>query len=104
MLRALNTFPPVRDTLLSPPLTVRTPRLYHYDQQTYTQVMEHLADSKDLKSWLLSEEGGKSVSRASATAIGHALGAWIGAFHAWGSQEQQAALRGKMEEYTDAEA
>jgi tRNA A-37 threonylcarbamoyl transferase component Bud32 len=96
MLRALNTFSPVRDTLLSPPITVRTPRLYHYDQQTYTQVMEHLADSKDLKSWLLSEQGGQSTSQASARAIGHALGAWIGAFHAWGSQEQQAALRGKM--------
>jgi fructosamine-3-kinase len=58
--------------------------------------MEHLSDSKDLKSWLLSEQGGQSISQASARAIGHALGAWIGAFHAWGSQEQQAALRGKM--------
>jgi fructosamine-3-kinase len=96
MLRALNAFSPVQDNLLSPPITVRTPRLYYYDSETYTQVMEHLAGSQDLKSWLLSEQGGKSISQPSAKAIGHALGAWIGAFHAWGSQEQQAVLRATM--------
>ncbi|CRG83512.1 Pentafunctional AROM polypeptide [Talaromyces islandicus] len=96
MLRALNTFAPVRDNLLSPSITVRTPRLYHYDSETHTQVMEHLPGSKDLKSWLLSENGGKSISQGSARAIGHALGAWIGAFHAWASQELQTVLRKTM--------
>ncbi|KAH8690031.1 kinase-like domain-containing protein [Talaromyces proteolyticus] len=102
MLRALKTFSPLSDAALlaSSRITVKTPRLLHFDSATYTQIMENLPESKDLKSWLLSERG-KSISEPDARAIGHALGDWVAAFHTWGSQEQQAGLRETIGQNTE---
>lgn len=93
MLRALNGFSYTHDTNHAQPITVQAPRLYHFDSASNTQIMENLPDSVDLKTWLLSEEGGKSVSERAAKDIGRALGSWLESLHAWGVQEQQSALR-----------
>ncbi|OKL62910.1 hypothetical protein UA08_01198 [Talaromyces atroroseus] len=91
ILNALNAFSPVRDTLF----TVKTPSLYQSLSAGHTQIMEDLPGSADLKSWLLSPAG-MCIEKSVAKAIGHALGSWIGSFHAWGSQDRQAGLRKKL--------
>lgn len=59
--------------------------------------MEDLDKSSDLKTWLLSPAG-MLVDKPAAKAIGHALGSWLGSFHAWASQDDQIALRNKLAE------
>lgn len=59
--------------------------------------MEDLPDSSDLKTWLLSPEGMR-IDKPAATAIGHALGSWLGSFHAWVSHYDQRALKNKLAE------
>ncbi|KUL83778.1 hypothetical protein ZTR_08634 [Talaromyces verruculosus] len=97
VLKGLNNFSPRRDVSLSPPITVKTPRLYDFNQSTHTQIMEDLPEASDLKTWLLSPAG-MSLDKPAAKAIGHALGLWLGSFHAWISHDEQIALRDKLAE------
>jgi hypothetical protein len=59
--------------------------------------MEDLPESSDLKTWLLSPAG-VHIDKPAAKAIGHALGSWLGSFHAWISQDEQIDLRQKLAE------
>ncbi|EED19069.1 conserved hypothetical protein [Talaromyces stipitatus ATCC 10500] len=96
VLRGLNTFSPARDTSVSPPITVKTPRLFDFDSTTHMQIMEDLPESSDLKTWLLAPDTGMRVDEPAAKAIGHALGSWLGSFHAWTTLDAQAGLRQKL--------
>ena len=94
MLNALTSF-----TFTSPTTSVRAPRLYHFLQETNTQLHEDLCEATDLRAVLLSTvtpENDPSSSFSSATSIGRNLGSWLRAFHAWASEPAQAALCEKI--------
>ncbi|KAJ5486956.1 hypothetical protein N7530_001256 [Penicillium desertorum] len=69
-------------------ITVKTPRLLHFNQETDTQVFEDLPNSVDLKTFLLSEVS-RDLSESSGRALGSALGSWLRSFHNWTTEEQQ---------------
>lgn len=84
ILRALNGLPPYSEA----GVTVKTPRLLHFDEDTNTQIVEDLPNSVDLKSFLLSSVS-SGLSKPSAVALGRALGSWLRSFHNWGDSSDQ---------------
>jgi hypothetical protein len=88
MLNALDTFrPPLVENF-----SIRTPRLYHFDRETDTQVLEDLTDTIDVKTVLQSPERSTVLPPSISTALGHAMGAWLRSFHSWASKPAQAGL------------
>ncbi|KAF3395741.1 hypothetical protein F1880_007292 [Penicillium rolfsii] len=74
-------------------IIVKTPRLFHFDKETNTQILEDLPDSVDLKHYLISDLS-REISKISARALGHSLGSWLRSFHKWASKPEQAETRG----------
>lgn len=88
ILRALDSLPPYsKDDIM-----VKTPRLFYFDQESHTQVLEDLPNSLDLKTFLISESN--SLSKSSGLSIGRALGSWLRSLHNWATENEQAALTG----------
>ncbi|KAJ6109936.1 hypothetical protein N7486_002171 [Penicillium sp. IBT 16267x] len=73
-------------------MTVKTPRVFHFNKETNTQIMEDLPNSLDLKSFLLSELS-KGVSESAGHALGRSVGTWLRVFHDWAGQPEQAECR-----------
>ncbi|KAJ5986641.1 hypothetical protein N7451_011006 [Penicillium sp. IBT 35674x] len=73
-------------------ITVKTPRILHFDKETNTQVMEDLPNSLDMKSFLLSGLA-KGVSKAAGHALGRAVGTWLRTFHDWADTPEQRECR-----------
>jgi hypothetical protein len=71
---------------------VKTPRVFHFDQENNTQVLEDLPHSIDLKNFLLSDLS-HGVSETSGRSLGSALGSWLKSFHNWASKSEQADSR-----------
>jgi hypothetical protein len=76
---------------------VKTPRVFHFNAETNTQILEDLPNSVDLKHFLLSELA-QGVSESSARALGSSLGSWLRSFHEWGAMQQQSETRGLLNE------
>ncbi|KAL4821565.1 kinase-like domain-containing protein [Aspergillus spinulosporus] len=81
-------------------VTVKSPRLFHFSRSTYTQVMEDLPDSVDLKTFLLSADVSGKVSKDWALSIGRMLGAWLRLFHVWSIDPAQAEVAKQLAENT----
>ncbi|KAL6231059.1 hypothetical protein BDW75DRAFT_221206 [Aspergillus navahoensis] len=81
-------------------ITVKCPKLLHFSPSTYTQVMEDLPGSVDLKTFLLSPDVPERVPKEWARSIGHSLGAWLRSFHDWSTQPAQADLAKQLTENT----
>jgi hypothetical protein len=89
ILKALDGFESYES---SEKITVKTPRLLHFDKETNTQILEDLPDSVDLKHYLISEVS-RDMSKTSARALGHSLGSWLRSFHACASKPEQTEMR-----------
>ncbi|CAI7646087.1 unnamed protein product [Penicillium pancosmium] len=93
ILRALSGLPPYSEA----GVTVKAPELLHFDAETDTQIVEDLPDSVDLKTFLLSNVS-SDVSKASAEAVGRALGSWLRSFHDWGNSKDQLGCKATLGE------
>lgn len=89
ILKALDGFESPKS---SEKITIKTPRLFHFNKETNTQILEDLPDSVDLKHYLISEVS-RDMSKTSARALGHSLGSWLRSFHSWASRPEQAETR-----------
>ncbi|KAL2820801.1 kinase-like domain-containing protein [Aspergillus cavernicola] len=81
-------------------ITVKTPKLFHFDSSTNTQVMENLQDAVDLKTFLLSPSVAQNISKEWTLSIGRTIGIWLRSFHLWiadAAQADVAAQLGKNE-------
>ncbi|GKZ22755.1 hypothetical protein AbraCBS73388_008925 [Aspergillus brasiliensis] len=78
-------------------VTVKTPRLFSFNRETNTAVMEDLPDSQDLKSFLISTAASNNVTQKWASSIGRALGNWLQSFHHWADNEAQAGVAAEMD-------
>jgi hypothetical protein len=79
------------------PFTVRVPKLFHYNKETNTQVLEYLADAVSLKEYALKHFQSQDVSRKPLChEIGRSLGAWLRGFHDWVTLPEQAGLHELM--------
>ncbi|KAL4955564.1 kinase-like domain-containing protein [Aspergillus filifer] len=80
-------------------ITAKTPKIYHFNRATYTQIMEDLPDSLDLKSFILSPGVAELISQGWATSLGETLGTWLRSFHVWINHPHQGLTRGEFGEW-----
>ncbi|KAL4763513.1 kinase-like domain-containing protein [Aspergillus foveolatus] len=81
-------------------VTVKSPKLLHFSRSTYTQVMEDLPDSVDLKTFLLSFDVSERVSREWVLSISRTIGSWLRLFHVWSIHPAQAEFAKQLAENT----
>ncbi|KAL4907442.1 hypothetical protein BDW74DRAFT_124355 [Aspergillus multicolor] len=81
-------------------ITVKPPKLFHFHPETYTQVMEDLPDSVDLKTFFLSSSFSQGISKEWALSIGRTLGTWLRSFHVWSAAEAQAEFSKQLAQNT----
>lgn len=67
-------------------VSVRSPRLYHFDLPTNTQIMEDIVSSERLR------DVARHMSPPKATDVGEALGTWLAGFHRWSLSQVNAEL------------
>lgn len=68
---------------------IRTPRLYHFNRSTKTQIIEDLSGTMSLTEALTSN----TPFTGDPNALGKALGKWLRNFHSWTADGAQAHLR-----------
>ncbi|KAI1412863.1 kinase-like domain-containing protein [Hypoxylon sp. FL1857] len=94
-LKALSAFPIVGKADESDPyyFAVRTPKFFHFDEATNSQIQEYLQNGIDLKTYALKTYAGSDseTTKHQCLQLGKALGRWLRGFHDWASQ--QASLR-----------
>jgi hypothetical protein len=76
--------------------TVKPPRLYLYDRETNTQVLEDFSNTNGFRAMLFSADAHNLFPSSSTATIGRYLGVWLRSFHTWASAPEQAALRAQM--------
>ncbi|KAL4960165.1 uncharacterized protein BDV14DRAFT_183230 [Aspergillus stella-maris] len=79
-------------------ITAKTPKIYHFNRSSHTQIMEDLPDSLDLKSFMLLRGVAESISRDWASSLGETLGTWLKSFHIWINHPQQGLIKGEFGE------
>ncbi|KAK1753844.1 kinase-like domain-containing protein [Echria macrotheca] len=74
---------------------VRTPKLFHFDASTNTQVQEYLDNGIDLKNYALKHYPPHTPInlKEQCLGIGRGLGSWLHRFHEWVAQPAQSSLR-----------
>lgn len=75
-------------------VVIKAPRLYLFDRETNTQVLEDLINAGSFKSILFSPAADSLVPQP--PVIGRHLGSWLRSFHDWSSAPQQAAIRNQL--------
>ncbi|KAF3017071.1 hypothetical protein E8E14_006232 [Neopestalotiopsis sp. 37M] len=75
-------------------VVVKAPRLYYFDRESNTQVLEDFADAGGFRPILFSPNAG--TLRPQPIEIGHHLGSWLRSFHEWALEPRQAALRAQL--------
>lgn len=93
-LKALQKLPRATNQFCS----VRTPRLFHFNPDSSTQVQEYLPDSLDLKSYALKHFSPSTPEseKPNVLEVGRALGKWLRSFHDWAAAPEQEALRSRV--------
>lgn len=78
--------------------SISTPAVYHFNQESNTQVQEYLVNAVSLKTFALEHYAAPTpVSfKPQCQQLGHGLGAWLRSFHSWSEQPEQADLREKL--------
>ncbi|KAH8686692.1 kinase-like domain-containing protein [Ilyonectria robusta] len=78
--------------------SISTPAVYHFNQESNTQVQEYLVNAVSLKAFALEHYAAPTpVSlKPQCQQLGHGLGAWLRSFHSWSEQPEQADLREKL--------
>ncbi|KAI0122121.1 kinase-like domain-containing protein [Daldinia grandis] len=92
-LKALSTFPIIGKADDNDPYNfiVKTPKLYHFDETSNTQVQEYLQNSIDLKMHTLTVISGADpeITRHQSLQLGKALGRWLKGFHNWAAEQPE---------------
>jgi hypothetical protein len=91
MLDALAGFSQAIGTLTGN-IQVKAPRVYFFDRETYTQVLEDFSDTIDLTTVLESPNLDQTLPGSSPASVGRALGSWLRLFHTWASAPAQNSL------------
>lgn len=75
--------------------TIATPKLYSFNQETNTQILEYLPDATNLKAYALENWAAltDSTAKTQCYELGRGLGVWLRSFHAWSNGPEQAGLR-----------
>ncbi|KAH8807339.1 kinase-like domain-containing protein [Xylogone sp. PMI_703] len=90
MLNALQDFHPSVSN-------IRVPRLYFFDEETSTQILEDITGVVDLKTVIVAPMTTGLLSESFMNHIGYTLGSWLRDFHSWTSAPSQSNLCAKIE-------
>ncbi|KAI1156989.1 kinase-like domain-containing protein [Nemania diffusa] len=71
---------------------VKVPRIYFFDSETHTQVLEDLSNTTDLTTILESPKLNQTLPGSSPESIGRALGSWLRLFHSWAPASDRSTL------------
>lgn len=89
-LEVLAKLPPTS----TPSCVVRTPRFFHFNPQTNTQIQEYLPSSVNIKTYALNHlSGNPSELKDRLVGIGNSVGTWLRNFHTWAAAPGQAKLQ-----------
>jgi len=91
MLHALVGFPQVIVTSSTHTL-VQAPRLYSFDRERHTQILEDFVETTDLTTILESSSVECTLPGSSSQSVGRTLGLWLRSFHNWASAPAQREL------------
>ena len=73
---------------------IRTPRFYHFNSATNTQIQEYLPDSVNLKTYAITHLRPNPLDlKDRLVDLGRNLGTWLRNFHSWTTEPAQAQLR-----------
>lgn len=74
---------------------IGTPKLYHFNHETSTQVQEYLSDAVNLKHYALKHLQAPTSQAAELRCrhLGQCLGSWLREFHNWSDQPERKNLR-----------
>lgn len=73
---------------------VHTPKLYHFNPKTSTQIQEYLPQALSLKDYALKNFASPDPSRKPlCVELGRSLGAWLHQFHDWAKLPEQSGFR-----------
>ncbi|KAI0013970.1 kinase-like domain-containing protein [Xylariaceae sp. FL0662B] len=90
-LKAMSKFPILGKTGSGSPYSyiVRTPKFYHFDKPSNTQVQEYLPNASDLKTYALNTYASPTPEtlRRQCFQLGVTLGRWLRSFHDWAGQQ-----------------
>ncbi|KAI0526377.1 kinase-like domain-containing protein [Xylaria bambusicola] len=88
-LKALSDFSIEEKSSDTARFIVRTPRVYHFDEERSTQIQELLRDGKDLKTYALDTylANTPDAVRPQCLQLGRALGKWLRSFHTWSATQ-----------------
>ncbi|RYP73057.1 hypothetical protein DL769_004294 [Monosporascus sp. CRB-8-3] len=69
--------------------TVKTPKVFHFDEGSNIQILEYLAQGIDLKTYVLNTYPAHTHEslRPQCYQLGKALGRWLRSFHGWSAQQ-----------------
>jgi hypothetical protein len=78
---------------------VRTPRFFHFNQQTNTQIQEYLPNSVNLKAYAIKHLFDNPLHlKDRLMGIGNDLGRWLRDFHSWAALPAQRALQASIKQ------
>lgn len=83
-------------TLSTTSTIIKAPRLFLFNRETNTQILEDFHDTDGFKSMLLSKNVENLLPNPSPVIIGRHLGSWLRSFHTWALAPEQAALQAQV--------
>ncbi|KAL7782348.1 kinase-like domain-containing protein [Trichoderma afarasin] len=98
-LRFLSQFPP----LISSTYEIGTPKLYHFNPESSTQIQEYVSNAVNLKDYALRhyQSATPEAVKPQCLQLGQGLGRWLREFHSWSDQPEQQGLRNLFTQNTD---
>jgi hypothetical protein len=85
-------------------LTVRTPKMLHFDDRNINQIHEYVPNGTNLKEYILQHFTSPTPEhRTQCIQIGKALARWFRSFCAWTSHPNQTELKTMVAEHTQAQ-
>ncbi|KAL7940790.1 kinase-like domain-containing protein [Trichoderma barbatum] len=98
-LRLLSDFPRVTSSIFE----IGTPKLYHFNSESSTQIQEYVSNAVNLKDYVLRHYQFPTPEAAKPYCIqlGRGLGKWLQGFHKWSDQPERQSLREVFSKNTD---
>lgn len=84
-----NPFVGKSDPTDSYSFTVRTAKLYHWDEETTSQIQEYMPNGVDLKNYIIQQYPAPTPDslKSQCLQLGKALGRWLKDFSEWSAQQ-----------------
>lgn len=89
--------------MISSTYEIGTPKLYHFNPESSTQIQEYVSNAVNLKDYALRhyQSATSEAVKPQCLQLGQGLGRWLREFHSWSDQPEQQGLRDLFTQNTD---